>query len=178
YGNNAGEPCNSGAGFAASWCQQAYRWNLDYVVDPRGNSMTYFYEKYSGRVGANNNTNNQPYDLAANLDHIDYGTRAGTEGAAHAPMRVVFGKTARCVGGCTPGEYPDTPMDLYCASTTSCPNTRSPVFFNAFKLSTVTTQVWSMVLDPIEGYRSVDRWDLVHSYPPSGDNIPPAGQDT
>ena len=42
FGNNTGEPCHD-ATFATSWCQQAWRWNLDYVVDPHGNAVTYFY---------------------------------------------------------------------------------------------------------------------------------------
>jgi hypothetical protein len=61
YGNNAGEPCYN-ATFASAWCWQAYRWNLDYVVDPRGNSMTLFYAKSTGYVGLNNNTTVRPYD--------------------------------------------------------------------------------------------------------------------
>src|SRR5206468_2162505 len=73
------------------------------------------------------------------------------------------------------GEYLDTPMDLYCASTTSCPNTKAPVFFNPFKLSTVTAQVKPA---NASGYGTVDRWDLVQTYPPSGDFISPPGNDT
>ncbi len=38
YGNHTGEPCFS------SWCQQAWRWNLDRVQDPSGNIITYMYE--------------------------------------------------------------------------------------------------------------------------------------
>jgi hypothetical protein len=48
-GNNPGEPCN-GADYFHSGCLQGYRWNLDYVVDPRGNSMTYFYTRWGGGV--------------------------------------------------------------------------------------------------------------------------------
>jgi hypothetical protein len=51
FGNNAGEPCYNTAGFASSWCQQAYRWNLDYVIDARGNSMTYFWTKLAAGTG-------------------------------------------------------------------------------------------------------------------------------
>src|SRR5690606_31788936 len=35
YGNHPGEPCHA-ATFSNSWCRQAWRWNLDYVVDPHG----------------------------------------------------------------------------------------------------------------------------------------------
>ena len=175
YGNNLGEPCFSSAGFPQSWCRQGYRWNLDYVVDPRGNSMTYFYTRYSGFVGLDLNTNVQPYDLSGDLDHIDYGTRAGSEGAGPAPATVVFGKTIRCIGGCSNAESPDIPWDLYCGSATSCPNTLAPVFFERYKLSTVVTRVWNPATAL---YRDADQWDMAYTYPPSGDWIPPAGNDT
>ncbi|WP_147457009.1 hypothetical protein [Micromonospora pisi] len=82
FGNNAGEPCYSSSGFAASSCRQAYRWQLDYVTDTTGNSMTYFYDKYSGNYGRNNNTAGvASYELAGYPKYIDYGTRAGNEGA-------------------------------------------------------------------------------------------------
>src|SRR5437763_6315538 len=32
FGNNPGEPCYQSS-FANSWCNQAWQWNLDYVVD-------------------------------------------------------------------------------------------------------------------------------------------------
>ena len=42
-GNDAGEPCH-GASFASSFCpDMAWRWNLDYVLDPHGNSEAYYY---------------------------------------------------------------------------------------------------------------------------------------
>src|SRR6266545_4445608 len=173
YGNNPGEPCHQST-FAASWCHLGYRWNLDYVVDPRGSSMTYFYGKTVGNVGLNNNTNVQPYDVHGYLDHIDYGTRAGTEASGNAPVQVWLTKTARCVGGCTAAEYLDTPLDLYCG-TSSCPNLTTPAYFLQWKLSAITTKVWDAATS---AYRSVDRWDLGHTFPTSGDYIPPAGADT
>jgi RHS repeat-associated protein len=176
YGNNAGEPCYN-ATFASAWCQQGYRWNLDYVVDPSGNSMTYFYTKFSGYYGQNNNTSVAPYDITGALDHIDYGTRAGSEGSATAPMQVWLVKANRCINACgqNTSDYPETPWDLYCSSTTSCPSLLNPVFFTPYKLSTVYTQVWDLATS---AYRKVDQWDLTHTYPPSGDYISPAGNDT
>lgn len=53
-GNHSGEPCRASA-FEDSFCDQAYRWNLDYVVDPNGNTMTYFYTRESNRYGQHNN---------------------------------------------------------------------------------------------------------------------------
>jgi hypothetical protein len=90
---------------------QGYRWNLDYVVDAHGNSMTYFYSNFTSYLGLSNNQVVAPYDLSSTLDHIDYGTRAGTEGAAPAPMQVWFDKANRClVADCNPNvNWPDTP---------------------------------------------------------------------
>ncbi|MFD1078905.1 ricin-type beta-trefoil lectin domain protein [Longispora fulva] len=159
YGITAGAPC--------SVCQLPYRWNLDYVVDPSGNSETLFYTRFDGYVGANNNTNVQSYTVNANLDHIDYGTRAGQENTAMAPMRVNFEKTLRCNGACAQNtsDYPETPWDLYCSSATSCPNTKSAVFFNQYKISQVGTFIWNTGAG---AYRNVDKWDLAYSYRSAG----------
>jgi hypothetical protein len=42
FGNNTDEPCHATA-FSASACDRAWRWNLDYVLDPFGNTMSYRY---------------------------------------------------------------------------------------------------------------------------------------
>src|SRR5690606_21382656 len=52
YGNQAGEPCHA-ATFAESVCAQAWRWNLEYVVDASGSSLTYFYAQESNSYGRN-----------------------------------------------------------------------------------------------------------------------------
>ncbi|MEV4625212.1 ricin-type beta-trefoil lectin domain protein [Micromonospora sp. NPDC049523] len=173
FGNNLGEPCYSADGFAASSCLQGYRWHLDYVTDAIGNSMTYYYNRFSGNYGANNNTAAAPYDMASYLHHVDYGTRAGFEGPP-APLRVDFERAPRCVGACALADYPDTPWDLHCG-TSSCPNTKSPAFWGSDRLASVTTKAWN---SSAGAYRAVDRWDLAHSYPASGDFISPAGNDT
>ena len=173
YGDNSGEPCYN-ATFANAGCQQGYRWNLDYVVDPRHNSMTYVYDKFSGVYGANGNTYADAYDLSATVNHIDYGTRAGSEGSASAPMRIQFTVNGRCTGACAQTDYPDTPWDQYCApGSTSCAALPAPVFWNPNKLSAVTAQLWNGT-----AYRNVDRWDLAYTFPASGDYITPAGNDT
>ncbi|MDT4986862.1 MAG: hypothetical protein QOI74_956, partial [Micromonosporaceae bacterium] len=171
FNNNPGEPCYP------NWCVQTFRWNLDYVVDPRGNTMTYFYTRWGGAYGMNNGSMAGLYDMSSVLDHIDYGTRAGSEASTTAPMRVVFGKGERCPGSsCNKGtvDYPDTPWDLYCApGAATCPGLTSPVYWSPWKLSTVTSQVLNG-----SAYRNVDRWDLGQDYPQSGDNVAPAGNDT
>src|SRR5262249_14878436 len=117
WGNNPGEPCYNPAGLPWSWCMTAYRWNLDYVVDHRGNSMTYFGTKSPGRYGARNNAAVVDYDITGTLSRIEYGTRAGSEGASPAPARVDFGVAIRCAAApCDghPENWPDTPWDQYC----------------------------------------------------------------
>ncbi|GLZ79596.1 hypothetical protein Afil01_44030 [Actinorhabdospora filicis] len=173
FGNNSGEPCYNTT-FANAWCQQGYRWNLDYVVDPRGNSMTYFYTTWTGNYGLNNNAKAVPYVMSSTLDHIDYGTRAGSEANPPAPMQVWFTKTNRCTGSCTNAEYPDTPWDQRCTATT-CPNLKAPAYWSPYKLSSVYTQIRRA---DGSGYRKVDSWDLTHTYPASGDFVAPAGEDT
>src|SRR5205085_272891 len=76
YGNHPGEPCHKDA-FADSWCQRAWRWNLDYVVDPHGNSMAYYYGA-EGAAYARDLTGSQRtgYVRGGWLDHVDYGMRA------------------------------------------------------------------------------------------------------
>ena len=43
------EPCYKASDFAASWCTQAWRWNLDYVVDPHSNAVIYYYTPETNR---------------------------------------------------------------------------------------------------------------------------------
>jgi RHS repeat-associated protein len=174
FGNNSGETCYN-ATFASAWCQVAYRWNLDYVVDAAGNSMTYSYFPYQGNVGLNNNTIIKPYIIHDTLDTITYGTRAGSEATTTAPMKVVFGRANRCINTCQPNttDYPDTPFDLLCTSGTSCPSTKTPVYWTRYQLASVTTLVYTG-----GAYRNVDAWNMVYTFPSTGDHILPAGDDT
>jgi YD repeat-containing protein len=176
FGNDGGEPCYVAGSYANSWCSQAYRWNLDYVVDPRGNSMTYFYSEFIGNYGRNNNSAVSAYDITSPLDRIEYGTRAGSEGSSPAPMRVLFVTDDRCEDPCGPADYPDTPLDKMCAtSQRSCPDLTSPVFFTPYRLAEITTQVRNQAAGQ---YRDVHHWQLQHTFPSSGYEVPPAGPDT
>lgn len=178
YGNHAGEPCNATT-YAASICMQAWRWNLEYVVDVHGNSMTYFYEKEENRYTRNNGSGINTYTRGGYLSRIDYGQRAGSE-TANAPQRVEITVAERCLPSgsitCDPAQlsaatassWPDTPLDLICDSTTSCPET-SPSFFTRKRLTGVTTKVWNGT-----AYQSVDSWTLTHTYPDPGDTTSPA----
>ena len=174
FGNHPGEPCYATT-FAGSSCSQVWRWNLDYVVDPSGNSMTYVYEKETNGYGRNNNTAVSQYVRGGYLARIDYAQRAGAEGT-NAPARVEFTVAERCLPSgsvtCAPGQltaanashWPDVPFDLICTSGTSCPAVTSPVFFTRKRLTEVTTKIWSGT-----AYSSVDSWTLTHAYPDPGD---------
>lgn len=173
YGNHAGEPCHA-ASFADSDCRQAWRWNLDYVVDPSGNTMTYFYAAEGNRYGANLNTASAFYRRGGYLDRIEYGQRKGSEHTTPAPMRVSFATSERCLSDCgsltssTADNWPDVPYDLICTSATSCAERLSPSFFTRKRLTGITTEVRSG-----SSYRTVDEWSLAHTFPDPGDATDP-----
>ncbi|MFI2102919.1 RHS repeat-associated core domain-containing protein [Isoptericola sp. NPDC019693] len=174
YGNHPGEPCYQ-ATFAASACKQTWRWNLDYVEDTSGNTMTYRYSKQNNNYGYNNNTGAVAYTRSGWLSSIEYGTRAGDLTTA-APAKVTFGYAERCLPtssfdcadskltATNAAHWPDVPQDLLCTSSTSCANVTSPVFFDRKRLTNVTTQV------RVGGaYVNADTWDLTQSMPDPGD---------
>lgn len=178
FGNHPGEPCYNAA-FASASCNQVWRWNLDYVVDPSGNSLTYVYAKETNNYGRNLGTAVSSYVRGGYLARIDYGQRAGEE-TASSPARVEFAVGERCLPSgavtCDPAQlttvnaskWPDVPFDLICSSATSCPNQFSPAFFTRKRLTTVTTKVLSG-----STYRDVDSWTLGHQFPDPGDGTDP-----
>lgn len=171
YGNNPGEPCYAST-FASAWCQQAWRWNLDYVVDPSGNSMTFVYATETNSYGRNNNTAVSSYVRGGYLTRVDYGQRAGSETSAPAPQQVTFAVAERCIPSgsitCDPAQlnastatsWPDVPFDLICTSGSSCPQVTSPAFFTRKRLTTVATAVYTA-----GAYKQVDSWTLTHRFP-------------
>ena len=54
FGDDAGEPCNGDT--SPSDCMQAWRWNLDYVVDTHHNAMSYWYTEEANSYGKNGTT--------------------------------------------------------------------------------------------------------------------------
>lgn len=171
FGNEPGEPCHATA-FADSHCVQTWRWNLDYVVDPQGNSTSYWYQKETNRYLRNlSKTDKAAYDRSGWIDHIAYGTRRidGVDSvhSTPAPFRVNFAAADRCLSNCaTHNEvrWPDTPWDQECTASQSDCDNYSPTFWSTKRLATVTTQVRGGGT-----YRNVDRWTLTHSFPDPGD---------
>jgi RHS repeat-associated protein len=166
YGNNPGEPCNQST-FAASSCTQAYRWNLDRIVDPSGNTVTFHYTKETNSYAADNNTGTLvSYDRNSYLTEIDYGTRTTSTGTA--PIRVLFGTGPRCVtSSCSTHDatnWPDTPWDQQCTSTPCY--TASPTFWSTVMLDSISTQLYSGTGST---YTTVNTWTLAHTFPDPGD---------
>ncbi|MFV2112678.1 polymorphic toxin-type HINT domain-containing protein [Micromonospora sp. LOL_025] len=171
FGNHPGEPCHA-ATFAASWCQQTWRWNLDTVIDTHGNTMTYHYGTETNHYGRNLTASaGTAYTRGGWLARIDYGTRQDT--SAPAPARVVFDVADRCrpTGPCDgqPAQLPDVPLDRACAAGTACTGRLSPTFWTRQRLAKVTTEVRSG-----DGYRPVDSWTLAHTFPDPGDGTAPS----
>lgn len=173
YGNNAGEPCNVAGQPWNSGCDRAYRWNLDYVVDPAGNSMTYFYERYQGKYGNYNGANNWVYDLTARLKRIDYGARAGSEGTSAPVARVNLVENPRCdpaSSGCS--SYPDVPWDQYCPTTQTTPCSQyTPTYWTPWQLAMINTEVYDVTTG---AYRQVDSYFFRKTFPSPNDGTAPA----
>jgi RHS repeat-associated protein len=184
YGNHTGEPCFAAAddgGFASSRCDQVWRWNLDHVIDPAGNTITYTYatetNAYVNDYAHNTDWTPISYVSGGRLQHIEYGSRTGATG--NAPYKVVFDAQKRCVSDRTDGtslcanganetdktKWVDTPTDLQCStSAEECPNV-VPVFFDTTRLSKVSSQAWDGT-----NYQPVDTWVFTQRFVGEGDN--------
>ncbi|MER6678575.1 RHS repeat-associated core domain-containing protein [Streptomyces sp. NPDC000983] len=170
FGNNADEPCNA-ATFAASWCQQAWRWNLDYAVDVHGNAIAYYYNKESSHYGRNMTAADEtPYDRGGYLDRVEYGLKSSAVYSAKPLAKVDFTSAERClpVTGVTCDAstiddksfyWYDTPWDLNCKSAADCYNA-SPSFWTRKRLTGVTSSVLKADLT----YAPVDAWKLDHRW--------------
>ncbi|MFC5645547.1 RHS repeat domain-containing protein [Kitasatospora cinereorecta] len=164
YSPKSGDDCYDSAKGNASWCQEGWRWNLDYVVDPHQNLVT-------------------AYVRSAQVTQIAYGQRLPEQLAANGGVKpaakVVFTTSERCTASgsvtCTTAQrtkanqsnWPDSPLDQDCASTGTCTN-YGPSFWSPLMLSKIETQV---LVD--SAYRSVDSWELKHTFPDPGDGTKP-----
>ncbi|NDZ64160.1 sugar-binding protein [Streptomyces cyaneofuscatus] len=169
FGNDANEPCHAST-FANSWCQQGWSWNLDYVVDPHGNAIAYYYDKESNSYGRNlDEKANTRYVRGGSLDRIEYGLRSDSMYSAKALAKVDFTNGKRCLpsGSTTCPEvetdafhWKDTPWDLNCDTGATCDRGRlAPVFFTTKRLASVATQVLRNGT-----YTDVDSWTLGHRW--------------
>ena len=179
FGNGlgAGESCPSGQ----AWCQRVWQWNLDYVVDPHGDSMTYFYNPETNAYGLNMGAQTVPYTRGGTLARIEYGTRAGSEysgSTSNATAVVTFNtcdreqNTKTCdraalntaIGG-NAANFLDVPTDQSCS--TACTTQVAPTFWSTQRLGSVTTSVTTA-----SGTANVDSWTFDQLYPDPGDKTP------
>ncbi|MEU5823274.1 RHS repeat-associated core domain-containing protein [Streptomyces sp. NPDC047803] len=178
YGNQSGEPCHATA-FKDSWCQQAWRWNLDAVVDRHGDAMTYYWDKESNYYGRNVNPSTGDstatvYDRGGSLKRIEYGL-AGDNYYAKPAAKVEFTASERCLSDCKTFDkahaknWPDVPFDRYCASGTECKDRYSPSFWSRKRITRIDTSVLTG-----GAYKPVDTWVLDQQFPTTGDGTDPA----
>lgn len=170
FGNQTGEPCYN-ASFASAWCQQAWRWQLDYVVAPGGSAMAYYW-----KTETNNYTRNvsettgkgtvTQYVRGGWLDHIDYGLRSDSVYTAKAMAQVTFGVSERCLTSCgtfdeaNSGNWPDSPYDLFCKDgSAECKDQTAATFWSRMRLTEITTKVLTKGV-----YQDVDSWKLEQSF--------------
>ncbi|MEU9342089.1 RHS repeat-associated core domain-containing protein [Streptomyces sp. NPDC048278] len=174
FGNNPGEPCYKSTGFADSSCNQAWRWNLDYVVDPHGNASSYWYTKETNYYSKNADTtvNGTAYTRGGYLNRIDYGQRSDLIYGKPAAQQVRFTYAERCLTSCTSltkdtkANWPDVPFDMICAASTKCTTQIGPAFFTRKRLTDITTSVWTGTGTT---QRDVDAWHLDQDFPDTGD---------
>ncbi|MFJ4185164.1 RHS repeat-associated core domain-containing protein [Kitasatospora sp. NPDC089509] len=178
YSPNSGDPCYDPAKGQGSWCQSAWRWNLDFVVDPHGNLTTYTYTpetNYYSRGGAQNNGNgtSTAYTRAGVPATIGYGQllsdQLNNNGAYNPAAKIVFNTSERCVtstAACDPsqraaanaGNWPDVPLDQQCDATSPC-TVYGPTFWSTKWLASIVTQV------KVNGsYQTVDSYTLNHTF--------------
>lgn len=173
YGNHPDEPGYTAGDFGASRTTQGWRWNLDYVVDPHGNTMTYFYERETGAYGREGDKDKRTtYDRGGWLSSIEYGNRADATAATRPAARVMFDVADRCDGTCWSGSDPvtsswrDTPWDQYCKAA-PCVDQQAVTFWSAKRLSRIRSQVYTGAGDT---YADVTWWTLRHKYLQTGEN--------
>jgi RHS repeat-associated protein len=168
FGDDAGEPCHAEA--PLPWCVQAWRWNLDLVIDPHDNVQQYEYRKEINHYAALNGWpgfEHTEYVRGGALELLKYGKRRAAD-ETEPSARVTFDHDYRCAdlaAGCaqpapaTAANYPDTPVDLMCF--TDVCTEHAPTFFTALRYVSLTTQV------EVGGdeFADVDRIMLSHAFP-------------
>ncbi|MDQ2812565.1 MAG: hypothetical protein M3Z75_12015 [Actinomycetota bacterium] len=139
------------------FCETApWRWMLDYVVDPHGNAIAYFYNTQTNYYAQDNGTiGSAAYTQGGTLAKIEYGLRDGSVYGSTPAGQVTFttSSTTRT----------DAPADLACAQNAPCTQT-APTFWTQYALSSITTQ-------SLQGgtLHNVDSWSLASTYPATGD---------
>ncbi|GAA4227274.1 RHS repeat-associated core domain-containing protein [Actinomadura meridiana] len=176
FGDDAAEPCHKDSGFADSWCQQAWRWNLDMVVDPHDNAAIYLYDKETNYYGRNlKPADATPYTRGGYLKSIEYGLRGDNVFAGAPPAYIQFDKAERCIPTATfdcapakidtsPDQWWDVPWDMNCTAGQECKDghgSTTPTFWTRYRLKKITTRINRGAGWPA---RDVDSWTLDHHW--------------
>jgi RHS repeat-associated protein len=173
YSNHPDEP-GYDKDFPKSRVTRAWRWNLDYAVDPNKNTITYFYAKETGAYAREGDKDKRTtYDRSGYLTKVEYGSRSDDASTVHPVDRVLFDTVDRCIGACRTStdkpiakRFPDTPWDQYCDKA-PCETQYSPTFWTNRRLATITTQVYS---GSGTAYTPVSTYKLAHAYLQAGGN--------
>ncbi|MFD0372866.1 polymorphic toxin-type HINT domain-containing protein [Streptomyces sp. NPDC127114] len=178
FGDDAGEPgYDKGSTFAERSALQAWRWNLDYVEDTRGNAATYWYAKESNYYKKNKAAKaDAEYTRGGYLTEIQYGLRKDANGSLFtdsADAKVTFGYAERCTAAdCTSltkdtaENWPDVPFDAICAQDSTECLSQSPSFFSRKRLTGIDTLSWKTSTST---YDPVDSWKFGQEYLDGGD---------
>jgi RHS repeat-associated protein len=155
YATSSGQPCYDSSGFSASHCKQAWRWNLDYVVDSHADAMAYYYNTETNYYAADKGTTaNSGYIQGGALSKVVYGLRDGA----------VYGVTPAAEADFTTvTTRSDVPSSLACSSGSSC-DVISPTFWSKYQLTKITTKALTG-----SSLSAVDSWSLSQSFPDTGD---------
>ncbi len=185
---NSGQDKCLGADTPANgtWQQLGWQWNLDYVVDPHQNMISYRYEQednHYGRGGGQNNGTGTStrYQRASFPTWIGYGQRLpdqiAAKGTADTAAQIWLRTEDRCFeagAACDPAmrksnpkAWGDTPVDQECAEAGRCLNL-SPTYFSTKRLTKIDTEVLGT-----GGYRNVDSYALKQRFESSGDGTAP-----
>ncbi|MEV7343619.1 RHS repeat-associated core domain-containing protein [Streptomyces sp. NPDC093544] len=174
YGDDSGEPgYDKGDSFSGRSLNQAWRWNLDYVEDPLGNAMTYWYTaetNYYAKNGADTATT--AYTRGGYLTKILYGQNKDTLFSGVTSDKVTFSYDERCTASdcsslkdSTANNWPDVPYDSICGKDADC-DAKSPAFFTRKRLTGIDTYAWSAASSAFTG---VDSWALTQAFLDGGD---------
>jgi RHS repeat-associated protein len=175
FANQSNEPCFNTTQ-TNSWCQQAWRWNLDKIADTNGNLTRFQYQRetniYSRSLTPAWGTS---YTRAGWLDYVDYGYNPAA-GMSQPHGRIKFNMMNRCYsttpsdgcqwyGGNPTPWYLDSPFatgststDLECL-TTNCLK-YAPSFWSKKSLESISSQFWNGT-----GWETIDKTGLTMDWP-------------
>lgn len=187
----ANSVCKDPTKATAANCETAWRWNLDFVVDPHGNVQQVFYNADLNAYGRGTAQTAATYVRGGTPKEIDYGWQLSDAIAGRQPgAKVYFGSVQRCVDPALDGGYgassggsagcqsapitsanlpgfQDTPYDLYCPTTNAtCIEAaqNSPTFWSTMRLATIVTEVREN-----NAWHSVDQYNLFDQFNLAGD---------